>query len=84
MGQRFELQCPAHHHSNQLGFVRFARRSDSYELPVAQHGDTIGERKDFVESMADVNNRNLLRPQPTNNPKEPLSVVRGKHCRGFI
>jgi hypothetical protein len=84
MGQRFKLQRPAHHHSNQLGFVRFACRSDSYELPVAQHGDTICERKYFVESMADVNNGNLLRPQPANNPEEPLSVVRGKYRGGFI
>src|SRR6188474_2994441 len=57
------IDCPAHHIPNHAALRNFTYGPGGNVLAVPQHSDTVGNAKDFVEPVADINNRNTTRPK---------------------
>ena len=65
------VERPADQKANELR-LRRARRSDSSHLAVAQHRDPIGDARDLLEPMGDVNDADAARGDIPHHPKQPL------------
>ena len=51
---------------------------------VAQHDDVVAKTQDIAEDVADVDNRDALRAQPTDNLEQALRLARRQRRRRFV
>src|ERR1700689_5962894 len=59
-------------------------RSVTDDAPVAQHDDVVAKTQNIAEDVADVDNRDPLRAQPTDNLEQPLRLARRQRRRRFV
>ena len=65
--REYRREFPAHHQANQL-FARDSRHAARLDhLAIAQHGHAIGDLREFLEPMRDVDDADSLLPKLPNN-----------------
>ena len=68
-------QPPAHHPLDEPLHVDLARRVGPDVVAVPQHGDPVGDTKDLLQPVGDVDHRHPPRPQLTDDREEPLDFL---------
>ncbi len=74
----------ADHHLDQFGLCHVRDHPVSHELPVAENGVAVGDAKDFVELVADEQDRLALRLQRFDQFIKLLDFLVRQGCRGFV
>lgn len=77
-------QFAANHHPRQAGRGFVTRNRLAGHLAAAQNGGAVAQGLDFVQLVADVDNRHALAGQPAQGVEQLLHRLRGEHRGGFV
>ena len=89
LGARFALgkepiDRPTDHQRHQTLNREVGPRTLADHSPVAQHDDVVAKTQNIAEDVADVDNRDALRAQPTDNLEQTLRLARRQRRRRFV
>src|SRR5262245_56772992 len=75
---------PPDHSLNQIVWACFRDCQGSSPGPVFQDGDAVGNPKDFLEAMRNVNDTHSTLAQSADHREEPLRFCGGRGCGWFV